>query len=159
MIVRPANAGDVPALRDIVQRAYSVYIERIGRRPGPMDDDYVALVREAHIFVAEDVSGDGVAGLIVLEATPDHVLIANVAVDPERQHGGIGRALLAYAEEFAVDRGLDEVRLFTHMTMTENQGLYRRLGYREDGREVGSEFARVYFSKRVDSPPRHRGLA
>lgn len=158
-MIRPAQVGDVPALEDIVERAYGVYVERIGRRPGPMDDDYGARVRsaEAEVFVAL-ASGGAVAGLIVLESAPDHILIANVAVDPNFQGTGLGRALLAYAEEFAVDHGLDEVRLFTHVAMIENQRLYGRLGYRENGREIGSEFARVYFSKRIDSPPGHRGL-
>jgi hypothetical protein len=43
--------------------------------------------------------------------------------------------------------------------MTENQRLYRWVGYREDGREITSEFARVYFSKRIDAPPGHGALA
>jgi ribosomal protein S18 acetylase RimI-like enzyme len=72
---------------------------------------------------------------------------------------GVGRALLAYAEAFAVDRGVDQVRLYTSVAMTENQRLYRWLGYREDGRESGSEFARVYFSKRLDSPTGRRRVA
>ena len=72
---------------------------------------------------------------------------------------GDGRALLARAEAFAVDPGVDRVRLYTNLAMTENQRLYRRLGCREHGREIGSEFARVYFSKRLDSPTGHRRLA
>jgi len=155
VIIRPAEMGDVPVLEDIVERAYRVYIERIGRRPGPMDDDYAALVHSAatEIFVAvQDASGERVVGLIVLEPAPDHVVIANVAVDPERQHAGIGRALLAYAEEFAAAHGLDEVRLYTNVTMTENQRLYRGLGYRETGREIIlGRYQRIHFSKALSS--------
>jgi ribosomal protein S18 acetylase RimI-like enzyme len=158
LVIRRANAGDVPVLEDIVARAYGVYVERIGRRPGPMDDDYAARVGSSDVFVADD--GDGrVCGLIVLEVTPDHLLIANVAVDPGFQGMGIGRALLAHAEEFALENGLDVLRLFTNVKMTENQRLYRRLGYEEDGRRVSAEFARVYFRKRLDSPSRQRGVA
>ena len=40
MILCRASAGDVPALHDIAERGYGVYVERIGRRPAPMDDDY-----------------------------------------------------------------------------------------------------------------------
>jgi ribosomal protein S18 acetylase RimI-like enzyme len=149
VIIRRASAGDVSAITDIVERAYGVYIERIGRRPGPMDDDYATRVREADVFVADD---GAVAGLIVLVPEPDHLLIENVAVDPERQRAGIGRALLAHAEEFARERGLAEIRLYTNVAMTENQRLYRGLGYCEDGRRIGSGFQRVYFSKRIGSP-------
>ena len=158
MIIRRANAGDVPAVRDIVERAYSVYMERIGRRPGPMDDGYDARGREANVFVAEGSDG-AVAGLIVLAPARGHVLMENVALDPDRQGAGIGRALLAYAEEFALGRGVAEVRLYTHVTMTENQAMYRRLGYRQDGLEIGSDFQRVHFSKRLGAAVVRRDCA
>jgi ribosomal protein S18 acetylase RimI-like enzyme len=147
VIIRPATADDVPALAGIVERAYSVYLERIGRRPGPMDDDYASRVSEAVVLVAEDGARGGVCGLIVLEPATDHLLIENVAVDPDHQHAGIGRALLARAEEFALGHGLDELRLYTNVAMTENQRLYRGLGYRETGRAIGEGFQRVYFAK------------
>ena len=147
MILRPAVAGDVPALRDIAERAYSIYLERIGRRPAPMDDDYDARVRAAQAFVADD---DGVVvGLIVLIETPDHLLVENVAVDPDRQHSGIGRALLSLAETHAREHGLDRLRLYTNVAMVENIRLYTRLGYREDSRHIGEGFQRVYMSKRL----------
>ncbi len=158
MIIRRARPADVPALHDIVERAYGVYVERIGRRPAPMDDDYAVRVTKWDVFVADEGSGR-VRGLIVLEPATGYLVIANVAVDPEHQGTGIGRALLAHAEEFALENGLDEVRLFTNVKMTENQRLYRRLGYEETGRQIASEFARVYFTKRLNSPSRHRGVA
>jgi ribosomal protein S18 acetylase RimI-like enzyme len=147
VILRPATPGDVPALHDITARAYSAYVERLGRRPQPMRDDYAERVREADVFVAEDDAG--VAGLIVLVRDADHLLIENVAVDPDRQGTGIGRALMARAEQFARESGLDEVRLFTNVIMTRNQAIYRHLGYREDGRSIETDFQRVYFSKAV----------
>jgi GNAT superfamily N-acetyltransferase len=147
VILRPATAEDVPALHDIVQRAYGVYVEQLGVRPRPLIDDYAERVREADVFVAEDDAG--VAGLIVLERCPDHVLIDNVAVDPGRQGTGIGRVLLTQAEDFARGLGLGQVKLYTNVAMAKNQSIYRHLGYQEDGRRIEKEFRRVYFSKRV----------
>jgi ribosomal protein S18 acetylase RimI-like enzyme len=116
-------------------------------RPGPMDDDYDAQVRAGHVVVAE---ADGApAGLLVLVPHDDHLLVANVAVEPERQGQGIGRALLAYAEARAAELGLPELRLYTHVKMTENQALYARLGYREVERRAEEGFARVFMSKRI----------
>ena len=136
-------------LREIVERAYTVYVERIGRRPAPMDDDYDAKVHSGEVFVADD---GAVVGLIVLVEQPDHLLVENVAVDPVRQGAGIGRALLAYAEEHALARGLGELRLYTNEAMTENLSFYPRLGYREVGRHVEDGFRRVYYSKRLSAP-------
>ena len=127
MIVRPATSDDVPAVADIVERAYRLYVDRIGRRPGPMDVDYDARMGEADVFVA--AAGDRVTGVIVLEREVDHVLIENVAVDPDRQGTGVGRLLLAHAERFARDCGVEMVRLYTNVAMVENQRLYTRLGY------------------------------
>jgi ribosomal protein S18 acetylase RimI-like enzyme len=147
MEIRPGTAADVDAVRDIVQRAYDVYVARIGRRPGPMDADYAAIVRAGDLWVADD--GGIAVGLLVLVAAPDHLLIENVAVDPERQGTGVGRALLDFAEAIARDQRLSMVRLYTHALMSENQALYRRRGFREDERRAEAGFERVFMSKRV----------
>jgi ribosomal protein S18 acetylase RimI-like enzyme len=79
-------------------------------------------------------------------------LIENVAVDPESQHRGIGRALLAFAEAHAASVGVAELRLYTNEAMHDNLRLYPRLGYVETGRGRGAGFNRVYFRKRLDHP-------
>ena len=147
MRIRPAGHEDVPAINEIVERAYGVYVDRIGMRPGPMEDDYGERVRAGHAFVGEE---DGeVVGLLVLVEEPDHLLIENVAVNPGRQGEGIGRELLAFAEDRARESGRDTLRLFTHEQMTENLDLYARLGYVETERRRESGFARVFMSKRL----------
>jgi ribosomal protein S18 acetylase RimI-like enzyme len=147
MRIRPARSSDLPSLSGIAERAYGVYVERMGRRPRPMDDDYAEQVEAGGTFVADD---DGVAGMIVLELARDHLLIANVAVDPARQREGIGRALLAFAESYARQNDRTVVRLYTNVAMTENIALYKRLGYDEIGRRVEQDFHRVYFRKSVE---------
>lgn len=144
MLVRPARHEDVPLLRDLVLRAYRPYVARIDRRPAPMQDDYAQKVRAGAVFVADD---GGVVGLIVLIHAPDHLLIENVAVAPERQGSGIGRALMAHAEAHARERGLGELRLYTNAAMTENISLYRQLGYSEVERRREEGFERVFFAK------------
>jgi GNAT superfamily N-acetyltransferase len=112
-----------------------------------MDDDYAARVRDGRAVVAEL---DGrIAGLLVLVPHDDHLLVENVAVEPAHQGEGIGRALMAYAEERAAELGLGELRLYTHVKMTENRALYARLGYSEVDRRVDSGFERVFMSKKL----------
>jgi ribosomal protein S18 acetylase RimI-like enzyme len=149
MVVRRAEPAEAPLLGEIVERAYAAYVERMGRRPAPMDDDYAAKARRGEVFVADD---GAVAGLIVLVEQPDHLLVENVAVDPSRQGAGVGRELLAYAERHAAARGLPELRLYTNEAMTENLSFYPGLGYRETGRRVEDGFRRVYYSKPVRLP-------
>jgi ribosomal protein S18 acetylase RimI-like enzyme len=130
-----------------VQRAYEHYVPLIGMRPIPMDADYEALAAAGVVWVADD---DGrAAGLIVLVAGDDHLLIENVAVEPARQGHGVGRELLAFAEARAAALGLVELRLYTHVKMTSNQALYARLGYREVERRSEQGRAAVFMSKRI----------
>lgn len=146
--IRPGRPKDVASVRDIVERAYGIYVEQIGGRPAPMDADYEEVVRRGHLFVAED---EGVVGLIVLVLEPDHVLIENVAVDPGRQSVGVGRLLLAHAEAYARTHSIPTLRLYTNAAMTRNLALYARLGYSEDHRRTDGGFERVFLSKRLDS--------
>jgi ribosomal protein S18 acetylase RimI-like enzyme len=74
-------------------------------------------------------------------------MVENVAVAPERQGEGIGRAMLGRAEVAAREAGVGEIRLFTHSKMTENRAFYRRLGYRETDRRDEQGFDRVFLVK------------
>lgn len=151
MQIRLATAEDVAAIEAIVERAYGVYVERIGMRPGPMEDDYGERVEAGLVSVAAD---DAVVGLIVLIREPDSLLVENVAVDPERQGEGIGRALLAFAEDEAARVGRDRLSLYTHEKMSENLALYGQLGYSVDERRQQGGFALVFLSKRLAEAPR-----
>jgi ribosomal protein S18 acetylase RimI-like enzyme len=145
--IRPGEMADVAAVAELVERAYEGYVGEIGVRPAPMDADYAATVREGTLFVAED--GGALAGAIVLVPEGDHVEIENVAVAPARQGAGVGRALLAFAEDQARQRGVAELRLFTHVLMTRNQRIYGLLGYTEVERRSDNGFERVFYSKRL----------
>jgi ribosomal protein S18 acetylase RimI-like enzyme len=112
-----------------------------------MDADYEELTRAGVVWVAGHE--DAIEGVIVLVPQTDHLIVENVAVEPGSQGRGVGRALLAFAEERAAELGFDELRLYTHVKMTENQALYSRLGYREVERRAEEGFARVFMSKRI----------
>jgi ribosomal protein S18 acetylase RimI-like enzyme len=144
-MIRPAVSGEAAAVRDVVHAAYAHYVARIAKPPGPMQDDYAKRIADGQAWVLED-SGR-IVGVLVLEAQPDGVLLDNIAVRPECQGSGFGRALMTFAEAEARRRGFAETRLYTHVLMTENQALYRRLGYVETGRVTEKSFDRVYMAK------------
>jgi ribosomal protein S18 acetylase RimI-like enzyme len=52
-----------------------------------------------------------------------------LAVAPSAQGTGLGRALVAAAEEWLLEAGADKVRLMVRTTNTEVLGFYARLGY------------------------------
>ena len=150
--IRRAGKEDCAVIEAIVAAAYSVYIERIGKPPGPMLDDYARRVAEGVVWVLEEEGGN-IAAIIVLLVKADHLLLDNVAVRPDRQGRGLGRTLIAFAEAEARHIGLAELRLYTHAKMTENITLYTRLGFTETSRGHESGYDRVFMSKRVADLP------
>jgi ribosomal protein S18 acetylase RimI-like enzyme len=145
--IRAATTDDVSAITQIVDQAYRHYVDRMGKPPGPMLDDYAARVLEGAVWVIEE--GPTIVGIIVLLPTTDYLLIDNVAVSPARQSLGLGRRLLAFAEAEALRRGYREIRLYTHQTMVENQRLYASIGYEETGRGTEAGYDRVFMRKHL----------
>jgi ribosomal protein S18 acetylase RimI-like enzyme len=147
--VRRATPADAPRLSYVAELAYSPYLPRMGGvRPGPMDTDYAAAVADTEAWVAS-VDGE-VVGFVLLASEGDAMLLENVAVLPSHHGQGIGRALLVLAEERARAAGLSSIRLYTHVTMVENQRLYERLGYVETHRAGEHGFTRVFYEKSLN---------
>jgi ribosomal protein S18 acetylase RimI-like enzyme len=144
-MIRLARAADVAAVTAIVKDAYSIYLSRNGKIPGPMRDDYSLLIDAKRVHVLED--GGEIVGLVVLIPEQRSMLLDNVAVSPRAQGRGFGVRLIGFAEETARAAGFATIRLYTQDIMTENLALYSRLGFVEThrGEEIGLN--RVYMSK------------
>jgi ribosomal protein S18 acetylase RimI-like enzyme len=147
-MIRPATAAEADTVLDVVHAAYRHYIARIGREPGPMADDYGRLVADRQVWVL--TADEDIAGVLVLEERASSFLLDNIAVRPDCQGKGYGRALMAFAEAEGRLRGRREISLYTHVLMTENQALYRRLGYVETRRVSEKGFDRVYMAKALE---------
>jgi ribosomal protein S18 acetylase RimI-like enzyme len=148
-MIRLARADEADAIRDVVHASYQHYIARMGKPPGPMLDDYVQRIADGQAWVLE--KADRIAGVLVLEESPTSLLLDNIAVRPEYQGQGVGRALLEFAEAEARRRGFSAIDLYTHVLMTENIALYGRIGYAETRRVTEKGYDRVYMTKAV--PP------
>ncbi|MFM0368959.1 GNAT family N-acetyltransferase [Paraburkholderia aspalathi] len=144
---RLAILADLEAVEEIVRQAYSPYISRIGRPPGPMLDDYEVLICEGRVYVAE-LEG-AIQGIVVLIPEQDAMLLDNVAVAPSARGTGLGRSLLEFAERSARAAGYRVIRLYTHETMTENIALYSRIGYAETHRAEERGLRRVFMVKQL----------
>ena len=145
--LRRAVASDAPAIRALTREAYAKWVPLIGREPKPMTADYAETVRSHRIDL---LHLDGVlAALIETIAEADHLLIENVAVSPAFQGRGLGRKLMAHAEQLAASAGFGEIRLYTNKLFTQNIELYRKLGYRVDREEVLEIGVAVHMSKPI----------
>ena len=125
--VRYAVPVDLAAVHAVTHSAYLHYVDRIGARPAPMDADYPHLMRRGCLFVV----GSPAIATVTLVPEDGWLHLDNFAVAPDRQGRGLGRRILAFAEEHARRLWLPELRLLTHAMMWENQRMYAAAGYRE----------------------------
>jgi GNAT superfamily N-acetyltransferase len=143
--MRRARADEAAAVAALVEAAFTRHVAAVGRRPAPMADDHAGHIARGDQWVAHE-DGALVASVVLLERD-DHLVVENVAVAPDRQGQGQGRALLAFAEDEARRRGVRELRLYTNAAMTDNLVFYPRLGFTEVERRCEHGFDRVFFVK------------
>ncbi|SFI67392.1 GNAT family N-acetyltransferase [Albimonas pacifica] len=155
LAIRPARPADAPALSALVRESFALYVPRMGREPAPMAQDFPADIAAGRCWAAD--GPDGLLGLLVAyadgPAEDPSFHLETVAVSPAAQGAGLGRALIAFAEDEARSRGLPCVRLYTNASMVENLALYPRLGYVETGRRTENGFERVFFEKPLPPAP------
>lgn len=129
--IRRAVPGDAEALTSCIDAAYTIYDSR-GLDLPDVSADIAEDITSHRVWIGE-LDGS-VAGGIVLVPKDDHLIVANVAVDPAKSGQGLGGALMARAEADCLALGLRELRLNTHIGIPENVALYAHLGWQETGR-------------------------
>jgi GNAT superfamily N-acetyltransferase len=143
--VRQATLADLPAIKALITAAYTRYLTRMDKPPGPMLRDYGPSVEAGNTWVA----GRPVIGVLTLMPAADHLLIENIALHPDAQGRGLGRSLMGFAEQEAARRGITRLTLYTHEVMTENVAIYGHLGYVEVERRAENGYRRIFMEKHL----------
>ncbi len=138
----PQDAGDV---RGLTRKAYARWCDVLGREPLPMTADYDQAVRRHMIDLA--FIGGNLVGVIEMIPRESDLLVENVCVDPAGQGGGIGRRLVAHAEEETRRLGHGVIRLYTNKLFAANLRFYKRLGYEIEREEPFKGGTMVHFRK------------
>ncbi len=152
--ISPADAGEVLT----VQRAAFVSEALIYGDPDmpPLVqtlEELQAELRDANGWVAR-IDGR-LVGAIRTRESDGLLLIGRIAIAPDMQGRGIGRRLLAAAEE---NSGASEAELFTGSLSEANIRLYERCGYTESSRiDEGDGTAQVFMRKRLHGRDRLDG--
>ena len=126
MTLRPLAAADIPAAAGLLTSldkslTPSILGERLAKLAGNADhrvwvfEEQGVVVGIAHAFVRPALE------------KPCELVVQSIAVDPARRTSGIGRALMAEAEQWARSRGLTSIALHTRNAAP----FYRKLGYSE----------------------------
>jgi RimJ/RimL family protein N-acetyltransferase len=146
--LRRANAGDVDVVTAFQRAAYAKNRPLLGVEPLPLLADYSQILAEYEAWLYE--SADGLDGVLILEPRADDLLIWSIATAPRLHGQGLGRRLLAAAEERARAHGFATVRLYTGEPLTHNIAWYERHGFeRERVEDLGDRRA-VHMMKRIE---------
>ncbi|KAK1995235.1 acetyltransferase [Colletotrichum falcatum] len=146
-----ASPRHVPAIHAMVRAAYSKYIDRIGKEPAPMKADYSQLIHSQLVYVlSSDATGEAVGAVLLRHDPAARALhVNNLVVAPAAQGRGLGRALMACAEDVARACRCASLQLYTNVNMFENLILYPKMGFLETGRRTEDGYERVYFRRDI----------
>jgi GNAT superfamily N-acetyltransferase len=128
--IRVGVGGDIPALVKLINAAFIVeqFVfdgDRINAK------ETQAFMETGKFLVARDSTG--FAGCVYLEIRKDRGYLGLLAVDPHRQGTGLGRKLVAAAEDYFRAASCCAVDLRVISQRTPLPPFYRRLGYVETG--------------------------
>jgi ribosomal protein S18 acetylase RimI-like enzyme len=128
--IREASSEDIPALVRLINAAFIV-------EQFVFDGDRIsaeetrAFMETGKFLLAEDAAG--VAGCVYLAIRQDRGYLGLLGVDPARQGTGLGRKLVASAEDYFRAAGCIAVDLRVLSQRIPLPAFYRRLGYVDIG--------------------------
>jgi GNAT superfamily N-acetyltransferase len=128
--IRSASRGDIPALVRLINAAFLV--EQFVFDGDRINAEETQAFMDSGLFlIAEDANG--FAGCVYMEIRKNRGYLGLLAVDPPRQGTGLGRKLVAAAEDYFRAAGCCAVDLRVISQRTPLPPFYRRLGYVEIG--------------------------
>lgn len=142
--LRAATPADLPFVENCARAAYAPYVARIGREPAPMVADFEGHLADGELTIIEK---EKTVGYSVHRIDSGALFIENIAIMPDSQGGGIGRAVFELLETEAREAGASQLRLYTNVKMTEALAFYQRLGFSITDRRIEDGFHRIYLAK------------
>jgi GNAT superfamily N-acetyltransferase len=128
--LRKSESKDAEAIAAVINAAFRV--ERFfidGDRTNP---DHIRSLLQTGVFLLAEESSQ-LIGCVYVELRGAQGYFGLLAIDPERQKTGLGKHLVAAAEDYCRAAGCQEMELQIVNVREELPGFYQRLGYCETG--------------------------
>jgi GNAT superfamily N-acetyltransferase len=129
--IRWAEARDVAAIVRVINAAFRAAESFFIERDRISAETLQPMLEKGNLLLAEDAAG--LAGCVLVELRGERAYFGLLAVDPARQHRGLGRRLLDEAENYARASGCGAMDIRIVSLRAELPPFYRRLGYVETG--------------------------
>jgi N-acetylglutamate synthase-like GNAT family acetyltransferase len=131
--IRWAEARDVAAIVRIINLAFRAAESFFVEGDRITAEILRPMLEKGNFLLAEDPAG--LVGCVYLDLRRERAYFGLLAVDPARQHRGLGRRLIDQAENHARAAGCRVMDLRIVSVREELSLFYRRLGYLETGTE------------------------
>lgn len=126
---------------ELVQLRYKILLEPLGLKF--LDSFRQQEASYLHVGCIENLDGRLVGGLILAPVDNDEIRMMQVAVDTVYQGEGVGRQLVAYAEDRARAAGYHKIVMHAMLSVV---NFYEKLGYRQESgvfEEQGISFVKM----------------
>ena len=130
--IRAATSADRPRLIAMINAAFAIETFLEGTRTD--DKSLAAMMQKGEILIAEDGDGNSLAS-VYTELRGRRGYLGMLAVDPAHQRSGLGRQMLAAAEDRFRTQGCEAVDITVLSLRPELPPIYRRFGFVETGSE------------------------
>ena len=142
LILRAATAADAPAVAATIAAAFEQYRGKLEPESGAFRETVESIAAElAHESGAIIAERNGhIVGCVMVKLMEGDLYFGRLSVVPEARGLGIARRLIDAVEDEARRRGLAGVQLGVRIVLTENQRLFKSLGYVEISREAHEGF-------------------
>jgi ribosomal protein S18 acetylase RimI-like enzyme len=129
--IRWAEACDVLAIVRVINAAFRAAESFFIERDRISDETLQPMLEKGNFLLAEDAGG--LAGCVLVQLRGERAYFGLLAVDPGRQHRGLGRRLIDEAEHYARAARCRAMDIRIVNLRAELPPFYRRLGYVETG--------------------------
>jgi N-acetylglutamate synthase-like GNAT family acetyltransferase len=158
MELRFAEAADLPAIKDLINQAFTVELFfKAGDRI--TFEEVEELFQQGRFMVLEE--NGKIEGSVYIEVKGERAYLGLLSTNPDRQRSGIGTRLTVAAEEFARESGCRFMDLRVVNLREELPVIYRKFGYEITGTEdlsvvAGQKFTREAHFVKMSKELGHR---
>jgi GNAT superfamily N-acetyltransferase len=131
--IRWAETRNVAAIVRVINLAFRAAESFFVDRDRISAETLQPMLDKGNFLLAEDAAG--LAACVYVELRGERAYFGLLAVDPARQHRGLGRRLIDEAENYAHASGCRAMDIRIVNLRAELPPFYRRLGYVETGTE------------------------
>ncbi len=154
MILKKADIADIPALKALINSAYRGETAKQGWTyesdllQGELRTDEAeieALLRDSSVTLLTCRNEQSqIQGCVCLTQKPAGLYLGMLTVQPDLQGAGIGKKLLAAADEHARSLGISRIFMTVFTVREELLAWYERHGYQRNGTIVPFEVNHLY---------------